>query len=337
MITSELLHREEASYTSSERRSLVAFYVLQLTGFGGLLIILLTGIFSPTVAKRHICWLNFMVTWIISTISYSLLVGHSMEWEPPHGLCLTQAILIYSVPTFLYHHSARNPRWFLTFFLSWIPMTVLKVSVSINALLSPPSTVHFNWTPFLYVVPYVASGGTAALSLAIGLKDPDTVARREPGMYCNFENRIPSHVSSALVAGIMALCLGIEIFVLVKLRKNWTHLRRKRDRQTVPLTLRVLAFSAVGCMAIVLGFVFVLNSYHGPALNLILGSVPLLAVLLFGTQQDILDSWLYLFRGKQRPKTENLSLRYSNPSWMAPGTSRDPFIASYNGTEGQAY
>ncbi|KAK0219811.1 hypothetical protein IW262DRAFT_1380521 [Armillaria fumosa] len=156
-------------------------------------------------------------------------------------------------------------------------------------------------------------------------------------MYCNFENRTPSRVSSALVAGIMVLCLGIEVFVLVKLRKNWMHLRRKRDRQTISLTLRVLAFSAVGCMAIVLGFVFVFNSYRGPALNLTLGSIPLLAVLLFGTQQDILDSWFYLFRGKERPKTENLSLHYSNPSWMAPGTSRDPFIASYTGTEGQAY
>lgn len=41
------------------------------------------------------------------------------------------------------------------------------------------------------MVPYIASGGTAALSLAIGLKDPDTVARRESGMYCNFENRTP--------------------------------------------------------------------------------------------------------------------------------------------------
>ncbi|KAK0192390.1 hypothetical protein F5146DRAFT_1039616 [Armillaria mellea] len=137
-------------------------------------------------------------------------------------------------------------------------------------------------------------------------------------MYCNFENRL--RVSSALVAGIMVLCLGIEVFVLVKLRKNWMHLRRKRDRQTISLTFRVLAFSAMGCMAIVLGFVFVFNSYRGPALNLTLGSIPLLAVLLFGTQQDILDSWFY-----------------ANPSWMAPGTSRDPFIASYTGAEGQAY
>ncbi|KAG7446741.1 uncharacterized protein BT62DRAFT_931315 [Guyanagaster necrorhizus] len=320
MITGELLHREEtSSYTGSERRCLVAFYVLQLAGFGGLLTILLTGIFSPTVAKRHVCWLNFIITWMASAISYSLLVGHSMDWEPPHGLCLTQAILIYSVPT-----------------LTTCTTTalVIHVSISMNALLSPPSGVHFNWTPFLYVMPYLASGGMAALSLAIGLQDPDTVARRESRMYCNFANRTPSHVSSALVAGIMVLCLLVEIFVLVKLRKNWMYLRKKRDRQTISSILRVLAFSAVGCMAIGLGFVFVFTSYRGPALNLILGSVPLLAVLLFGTQQDILDSWFYLFRGKQKPKTENLSLHYSNPSWMAPGTSRDPFIASYTGTEG---
>ncbi|KAK0192389.1 hypothetical protein F5146DRAFT_1039599 [Armillaria mellea] len=129
--------REEASYTGSEKRCLVAFYVLQLTGFMGLLIILLTGTFSPTVAKRHVCWLNFIISWIISTISYSLLVGHSMDWEPPHGLCLTQAILVYSVPTLtactttaLVIHVG-----FSSSFLSWLPMTVLEV--------------HFNWTPFV--------------------------------------------------------------------------------------------------------------------------------------------------------------------------------------------
>ncbi|KAK0444536.1 uncharacterized protein EV420DRAFT_1001763 [Desarmillaria tabescens] len=137
MITGKLLHREEASYTSSERRCLVAFYVLQLTGFGGLLIILFTGILSPTVAKRHFaCWSFYRMGTSPCTLPNSGHIG-----------------IFGSYINSLYHHSARNPRWFLIFFLTWILITVLKVSVALNALVSPPSGVHFNWTPFCRTLP----------------------------------------------------------------------------------------------------------------------------------------------------------------------------------------
>ncbi|KAK0219835.1 hypothetical protein IW262DRAFT_981716 [Armillaria fumosa] len=77
------------------------FIGLQLSGAIGMSLIFLTVVFSPLV-KRCSTWYTFCVSWILSCFSYSLLffVGGS---DPSHvlnrNLCITQAALIYSVPT----------------------------------------------------------------------------------------------------------------------------------------------------------------------------------------------------------------------------------------------
>lgn len=100
-----------------EHKSLFSlFIVLQLTGFTGLVIILFTASVSTLSKKRHPSWSNFIVTWIISCVSYrlvyhpslkfpsvncwfSFLAGAPITWQPEYSLCLTQAALIYTVPT----------------------------------------------------------------------------------------------------------------------------------------------------------------------------------------------------------------------------------------------
>lgn len=118
VVKSNFASGEDSDFTAESRQFLVAFFALQLTGLFTLTIVLLTVALSPNVAKRHICWLNFIFTWMVSGLSYrcvdqsnatlasslyrpchSLLVGRPINWEPPYGLCLTQAVLIYTVPT----------------------------------------------------------------------------------------------------------------------------------------------------------------------------------------------------------------------------------------------
>jgi hypothetical protein len=97
--------------------SLIAFDVLQMFGLVGMTLILVTVLVSPTITKRSPVWLNFVVSWIISTASSlcalslslvpfslnswreRLLLGKSINYIPNHKLCFAQAILIYTVPT----------------------------------------------------------------------------------------------------------------------------------------------------------------------------------------------------------------------------------------------
>lgn len=77
------------------------FIDLQISGVIGISLIFLTVIFSHLV-KRCLTWYTFCVSWILSCISYSLLFfvgGSDPNYVPNQDLCITQAALIYSVPT----------------------------------------------------------------------------------------------------------------------------------------------------------------------------------------------------------------------------------------------
>lgn len=77
------------------------FIGLQLSGAIGMSLIFLTVVFSSLV-KRCSTWYTFCVSWILSCFSYSLLFfvgGSDPSHVPNQNLCITQAALIYSVPT----------------------------------------------------------------------------------------------------------------------------------------------------------------------------------------------------------------------------------------------
>jgi hypothetical protein len=77
----------------------VGFLALETFGWSGSLIILLTVIFSNV--RRHITWINFCMSWILSSLSYCLLLFARQDYgpEPNHILCLVQSPLIYAAPT----------------------------------------------------------------------------------------------------------------------------------------------------------------------------------------------------------------------------------------------
>lgn len=75
------------------------FISFNLFGFFGTILMLLTVCFSRA-APRHPTWFSFAFSWIISTLSYSLLflAGRLTGPEPEYGLCLIQSIMVYSAP-----------------------------------------------------------------------------------------------------------------------------------------------------------------------------------------------------------------------------------------------
>ncbi|KAJ3799264.1 hypothetical protein GGU11DRAFT_666182, partial [Lentinula aff. detonsa] len=72
----------------------------QLSGAIGMAVILFTAIISQKV-KRLATWYMFCASWTISCLSYTLLffVGQIHLPEPKKSICVTQAALMYSVPT----------------------------------------------------------------------------------------------------------------------------------------------------------------------------------------------------------------------------------------------
>ncbi|KAJ7752459.1 hypothetical protein DFH07DRAFT_521897 [Mycena maculata] len=262
-----------------------AFYGLQLAGLLGAVIILLTAIIWRKAAKRHASWFNFMVTWIISCSSYLFLIGEPLDTTPNQTLCVFQAALIYSVPTLT---SAATIA------------LVIHVYMTLRSLLTPINHRAI-WTAALVAGPYVPAWALFATFLMMGLSDPSLV-RAFDGTYCSISNKTPERVSAIVVAALMILCLGVEAIIFRNLRRAWAVLKQD-DRSSVSMVVRVLAFTSVGMLSIILSLIFCVlpDTHNDMVFNVIISLVPVSSVLIFGTQKDIFSAWASIVRiGRRR-------------------------------------
>ncbi|KAJ7509444.1 hypothetical protein B0H11DRAFT_1249844 [Mycena galericulata] len=266
---------------SSVNRMRYVFYGLQLAGLSGAVVILLTALIWRKAARRHASWLNFMLTWIISCTSYLFLIGESLGAKPNHTLCLLQAALIYSVPTLTAGATIA---------------LVIHVYITLRSLLTA-ITHRASWTAALVIGPYIPAWGMFLAFLKMGLDDPSRVQRPGDGTYCTINTKLPARVSAAMVATIMILCLSVEAIIFRNLRRAWAILKRDDDRSSVSMVIRVLAFTSVGMLSIILSLIFmVLPNTHDTAFNVVISLIPVSSVLIFGTQKDIFSAWLSVTR-----------------------------------------
>lgn len=268
-----------ARYVEDQSTPLLNLFLsLQLIALGGLLLILATITLSSGISKRHPIFINFIVTWIISCASYIFMVGHPIDWEPPYELCLIQASLIYTVPSLTSASTLTLVLHIMMFFRASFPLPDIH-------------GYGRSWYVWLVLVPYIPAIITFSLSLGIGLKHPETVRRIDSGMYCNMENQYPGKISAILVLVFMLACIILEVLICRDVRRHMSALRNEVFGHLKATLIRVLAFSAFTVVAVIMSIIFFFTDNHGPALNIIIALVPIDAVLVFGTQEDILRSW----------------------------------------------
>jgi hypothetical protein len=79
--------------------SFAAFFVATQLAAAAVLIVVLATVFAARL-ERNAVWTSYLSTWTLSAISYSLLAlaGQLTGPQPPYGLCLAQAVLIYGAP-----------------------------------------------------------------------------------------------------------------------------------------------------------------------------------------------------------------------------------------------
>ncbi|KAJ6590717.1 hypothetical protein DFH09DRAFT_1140111 [Mycena vulgaris] len=258
------------------------FYGLQVAGLLGAFLMLLTAGIWRKAARRHASWFNFMITWIISCSSYIFLIGKPMGHEPSHGLCLFQEALIYSVPTLTTGATIA---------------LVIHVYITLHCMLTAINH-RASWTVALVVGPYVPAWAMFVYTLRTGLNDPSLVQRLGDGMYCSLRTTMPGRVSGIVVATISLACLAVEAIIFRNLRRAWTTLKRER-RSSVSMIIRVLAFTMIGMLSIILSLILLaLPDDHGAAFDIVISIIPVSSVLIFGTQKDILTAWCSLCRRK---------------------------------------
>lgn len=82
---------------ASDLPFIVAFDVLQIVGFLLLVPVVLTAWRSPRV-QRTSTWFAFVLSWVLSSVAFVIIVGQQTGPAPMAGVCLFQAALIYATP-----------------------------------------------------------------------------------------------------------------------------------------------------------------------------------------------------------------------------------------------
>ncbi|KAI0635517.1 hypothetical protein C8Q77DRAFT_573286 [Trametes polyzona] len=267
-----------------EHVELKVFLAFQFAGAIGLLAVLVTALFAPKV-YRHFTWLNFCITWLIYCISYTLLAfsGQQTRPEPPvYPLCLAQACLIYAAPVLV----AMS-----TFSL------VLQLWFTLcNALRPPKEATRYNLlrNAFLLLAPYFMWLGFIVAMLVIGTRNPQKVQRAGGLVYCTIKLSEPGNVTAIFVAAILLVMVGLDVYIGTVLYKNWRALRGSDHPGAIPFSLivRVAIFSFICVVGIGCAFVF-LSNISFVAGNTMIALMPLIAFLVFGTQRDILNIWMF--------------------------------------------
>jgi len=275
-----LLHRQDPEPLEEDvgnhERIAQAFVVLQLIGAFGLLAVILTAAVGRYV-KRSSTWYNFGISWIISSVSYTLLAiaGQRTGAEPDFGVCVVQSALIYAAPS-------------LTGCTTLALITHMLMNIR-RLLANAPFSTNARVVVALLVVPYIVWLAIFLSALLYGIANPDTIQRSPNTTYCNSTNTLWSKVSSLIVAG----CMVLIVIALSVIGKRLYRNRRaiSGSSQSFALVARVMIFSLLGVLALGVAIAYVMTAKHGQAFDIILACLPVLAVLVFGSQLDLIRTW----------------------------------------------
>ncbi|ESK80732.1 hypothetical protein Moror_2973 [Moniliophthora roreri MCA 2997] len=257
---------------------------------GSALFLLLLTILPPLVSKsvrRMKTWYALMVSSIMFSSSFLLLLGQQSGPSPAFGVCVYQAGLIYATPATL---SAAG----LTFVieLHWRLCSAFTGQeldyARVNMILFLPPIVHLS---------------IFFLTLFFGLSNPSLVERLPNGMYCHVDSRVPTTAVGVTVVLMLIAMILMEFFTISRLwhrRKNCTDIRVNGSDGHYPLQsfIRITVYTLIGGLGIVLVDLLVNTlSDDSTAALCLLAVVPLSVALLFGTQMDIIS--FYMCRRKK--------------------------------------
>lgn len=261
-----------------------AFVALNLAGGIGLVLVLITAALSRT-AKRTPTWYSFCFSWVFYAVSYSLLflAGEQTNPTPINSLCSTQAALIYALPP----TTSCTTLALLLHVLLIIPDALGEMQIG----------KAMTW--LLLLGPY-----TIFLSMFVGQlvsqSDGNPARKGHRGTYCQSANHSWLRVSYAVVAVVTMAIIFVQGQIAIQLSHRSIR-QALRDYSGLNV-IRVMIFTLIGGITLVMAVMFTAANKHNITFDLIISIFPLLTFLVFGTQMDLLRSWL--FWRSPRPNTE---------------------------------
>jgi len=264
-----------------------AFIVLQIIGWVGYTLIVWTVAFAKSI-ERHHTWINFCLCWLLSCVSYVLLflAGQQNNPHPTYQLCLIQASLVYAAPSLT-----------ATATLS----LVLQLWFNVRSIVFKAQSNHQPLrNVVLFTLPYVPATVFFTTVLVYGIQHPLEVQPADHGMYCNIVPSFPGKASAIYVMLTLAATIGIEFVIATVLYRNWTSYTRSK-RHSFAMIIRVVLFTIMGGLTITVNLIYIMHTKHGAVPNIFIAILPVISVIIFGSQLDIFRVWMFWRRQSQEP------------------------------------
>ncbi|KAJ7170501.1 hypothetical protein C8R43DRAFT_93055 [Mycena crocata] len=269
-----------ASVVQEFQVGVTVFNITSFIAVFSLTLVVATAHFSPTVHRSGL-WFQHMISWILYSVSFVLLVTRQLGPEPPFGLCLMQASLVHAVPVL--------PTLSAFCF-------VVDLYIGLSAVVYKKRKIRPTLSKFLLKLPQTVFIGVFLVVL-LAIQDSGIVSRNADHLYCHVTASTPSIVSASLVVGTGLFIFPLEIWIAVVLCRNWVtfrHCSNPRQDPQVSLTMfiRVALFTVMSMTGVGLSSLS-LADVPKPYWSLVLPIVPIIAAVTFGSQEDIMKSMVF--------------------------------------------
>ncbi|KAF9486294.1 hypothetical protein BDN70DRAFT_926559 [Pholiota conissans] len=254
-------------------------------GFVGLPILIITLLFSDDIPRQPDL-INFCITWVIYSFSYTILGLSGKTAHPPHTLCFIQAAIL----------QGTTPMVAIATFL-----LVFKTWRTFRDPFSPSARCILCFT---LSVPYLVFILLLLISVGNQLAAPSTLNANN-GLYCTTSGvpfrRYMIPIFSIILAALM---IAFEIAIAVRYYRS-----RKRIITNFPLALRSTSLSLIIRLGLFNVYLFVTIGASSTFIAgrarawayMVQAALPLVAFILFATQRNILLTWCFWLKRKYLP------------------------------------
>jgi len=258
----------------------------------------LTLLLSSTIPRQPTL-INFCITWVINSISYSLTAFGGKIQHAPFSLCHVQASMISGAP------SMSAVATFLVVLQIW---RTFRNPLTRTAHRQRRCSGHARLILTL-CQPYIVYIIFLIISVVLQIKYPHSLDRSN-GLYCTVTGipfrRWSVPISSAIV---LSLTLAFEISIIIRYYSG-----RKRIAASFPLAsittsrgliIRITLFNVYLVVTFSATIVFLSGKVEAWA-YMIQASVPLAAFVLFATQRNVIHAWCFWLKREEIRSTDSM-------------------------------
>ncbi|KAH6901207.1 hypothetical protein BKA70DRAFT_1388432 [Coprinopsis sp. MPI-PUGE-AT-0042] len=266
---------------SSETNALVrVFITLQLTGCFAFAFMVFSAILFASTVKRHPIWFNFCLSFIVFSLSYSLLAfapGQQGRDGAPEGVCIAQAAMVYAAP-----------------FLAPSASLALVALLLMNIVSALSTSVKKRYPMTLTIAlagPWILWAAVLTGAIIFILRDRSVVALSDNGTYC-IVTRSPLPRLAAISSAVFAVGILVSEVIIASLL--YRH-RAIKDvfSQSISMAIRIFIFTAVAVTAAVAGLIFACTDRRGVIFDVMIAIVPSTTAVIFGTQMDLWEGYMF--------------------------------------------